>query len=346
MKIALLNPEKLTALRERKNWTQQNLAEESGCSKEQISRWEHGKSLNLRKTSRDRLSEALGVRWEELTSPLRQRKAEEVDEPAPQQDEPFATQLNIRVSAETKTNLELVSLIYGVSRQEIIELAPLLFLITAQRSLMERQARADEIEQRLQETEETTQALARHLKSALRRRRGTYLEEALQIERDSIEKREVFGHLKFWGEPEDYNQIPDDNLNPYANYLARLADGLSTELVRIDPRSYFTVDYGIGGKFLRELVGIRGESKRENEIVRMLANGRIDLREALAQKRQLEERAYEDWLSAKLDKILAKDSEDIRKAFDEADELDETPIPSMNQPDEEKIADSLPQLEI
>jgi len=46
--------------------------------------------------------------------------------------------INYRVSGETRTALDLVSHHYGVRQAEIIELAPLLFLITAQQSLLQR----------------------------------------------------------------------------------------------------------------------------------------------------------------------------------------------------------------
>ena len=64
-----INPDALKKARKKLGLTQDQLAQKSGCSKEQISRWERGKSLEIRASSRDRLTRALSVGWDELARP-------------------------------------------------------------------------------------------------------------------------------------------------------------------------------------------------------------------------------------------------------------------------------------
>ena len=125
-----LNPEALKAQRERHGWAQKDLAQKSNCSTTQISRWECGKHLNINKNSRDRLTGALGISWEVLTRTPDDSNGDSLL---------YQTaKLNTRVRQDTRTNLELVSRIYGVHWATIIELAPLLFIIAAQNSLNDR----------------------------------------------------------------------------------------------------------------------------------------------------------------------------------------------------------------
>ena len=69
----LLCPEALKAARKRANgkrgFTQAQLAEEIGCSKDTVSRWERGETSRVRAHLREPLCEVLGVDWDTLTTP-------------------------------------------------------------------------------------------------------------------------------------------------------------------------------------------------------------------------------------------------------------------------------------
>jgi transcriptional regulator with XRE-family HTH domain len=204
-----LNPKTLNELRKRKRWSQEQLARESKISKSQISRWERGQKLDhIRKLSRDRLSEALGVKWETLTKP-------------PEQDPPGTfrcAELKLTVHQSTLTALELVRRIYRVRREDIVDLAPLLFLLTAQASLQRRKRALDDavsgVERALRDASERLPYLSHAF--------GWSDPEEISDEEDSIMKRRVF----------DIFEDADGELySPYADYLLGLLNDLPEGLI-------------------------------------------------------------------------------------------------------------------
>jgi transcriptional regulator with XRE-family HTH domain len=63
-----LNPDTLKVLRDLRGWSQDRLAKESKISKSQISRWERGQqTAKIHQNTRERLCQALGVKWDKLT---------------------------------------------------------------------------------------------------------------------------------------------------------------------------------------------------------------------------------------------------------------------------------------
>lgn len=285
-----IHPEALKTLRMKRGWSQSQLAKKSRCSIEQISRWERGKSLNMHTSSRERLTKAFGVSWEELTCPPTGSTDDFESKLFP------TIQLNVRVRPEARTALILASLRYNVRPADIIELAPLLFIITAEKSLAVRQAEIDAIDEQWERSVEESKKAAPHLAPAF------YIpndaDDAIISEQESIKQREVFGQRE---------SFDVDDCDPYVTHLKHLLKDLPEGLIEdLSPRYSRGPEYRIAEDALREITGISGEAKDEQEFLHLISEGSIDLRELLSKKQKLSEKDYFEWLSAQSEKAKAE----------------------------------------
>ncbi len=289
----VLNPEALRKYRKEKGYlTQRQLAEKIGCRPDQVNRWETGRSKKPRSHLRQKLTEALGVSWDALTH---------APEPS-EKKELFPTiQLNVRVHPKTRTELELVSQVFGVRRAAIVEIAPLLFSITAYKSLADRKKKIAYVEDQLEQASEKSRGAAPHLAPAFFTR---YVAgEAIDIERESIKKRELFGPWDCY----DGEDIAGNN--PYANYIESMLDDLPDGLVNKD--AFYSPDddvpkVSISTGILRQVVGLSGDTKKNEEIISCIAEGDIDIQEVLDKKDNLPEPDYLEWLSEKTEEVKAE----------------------------------------
>lgn len=303
----ILHPEALKAARIKKGWTQKQLSEKSRCSAEQISRWERGKSKSVRLNSRDKLIKALGVSWEELTRV-----------PAATGDEEFklfpTIQLNIRVHPRMRTALILASHRYHVRPADIIELAPLLFLITAEKSLTARQDNVSDFLEQFEQALDNGRKTMSHIAPAFQYRQD--LEEALSREQQSINRREVFSKVDL----SDLGLYAGNDLeepDPYVSYLEHLIEDLPDGLVEdISPSFSRAPDYRIAGKTLKEVTGIAGGTDNERELLKLITNGDINLSELIKEKQKLSKDEYEDWLAEKYTEAKAKEKAALDELFE------------------------------
>jgi transcriptional regulator with XRE-family HTH domain len=134
----------LKILREQRGLTQSELGGKAGISKDSISRLERGKQTGNAQRTRKALGGALGVAPEVLTG--------EADIPAPE-DAPSNSrsdgrrhQLNIRVDGAVRNAFTLAFIRYRIPLARIVELAPFLFVVAAERSLKRRRAKLAELE--------------------------------------------------------------------------------------------------------------------------------------------------------------------------------------------------------
>jgi Flp pilus assembly protein TadB len=136
-------------------------------------------SLKVRSRLREGLCETLHVRWDDLC-----RSPGDTSRPE--------AQLNLRIGRAARTALDLVCIRYGINRSTVINVAPLLFLIMAERSLIERSRRLEELEERTAEAQDVIDNGLSHLGLAVR---VTHKEETnpLEQERASIAARDVYG---------------------------------------------------------------------------------------------------------------------------------------------------------
>ncbi len=136
----------------------------------------------------------------------------------------FRSQLNVRISHETRNALALVSKRYGVKALDILELAPLMFHLVAAETLKERSARLNELDLARNQISD----LGRHFPHVSERMVNDWNgEEIEERERRSIAACDVRGDLLDTGDdfvdtrPMDYD---DGAANPFVSQVrARLA---------------------------------------------------------------------------------------------------------------------------
>lgn len=284
-----IHPETLRKLRQQRKLSQHDLAERSSCSVAQISRWERGKSSNAHRSSMLRLAKALGVKEDVLIQP----PASDAKDSADAFYDSDGVQLNVRVRRDTRTAMEVVGGLFGVTWSEIIELAPLVFLATAKGSLEERKAAVESIEQERDRVLADIVRAAPHLAPDFHVE--TYLAEAaIAVEKKSIESRDVFGpDLSF----REYDVEEDPEEAPYVIFLRKLLGDWNEKIFVIHPGGYgYAPSYSVTEEFLKETYGVTGDSEVNKRILHYLVCGEIDLRSLRAKKDALSESEFSTWL--------------------------------------------------
>lgn len=212
--IQSINPKRLRDLRERKKLSRRKLADRSGVSERQIVRIEASDTdMTVRPNTIMKLAAALGVNAEML-----------VDDPTDLDPEPVPTsqdvQLSIKISSQVRLAYDLVKHRYGTSQKDIINLAPLLFVLLAEGSLAWRR-------QWLEEAKETLG----HLKQLTGEREGfnpeeldLEWEESFEAEQESIGKNELLGDEILSGK--GYWDPWDGVESPFLDYVTKLSKEL------------------------------------------------------------------------------------------------------------------------
>ena len=280
-----LNPAALKAARKRANgkrgFTQEQLAERVGCGKDTVSRWERGESRRVRAHLREPLCKALGVEWEALITPPG----------PPETPRPFSlTRMQRWVSRHVPPALLLVANRYGIRPSDVLDIAPLLFLIVAERSLLERRRRLDEIYAMQEEADRRITERSAHLGGVIVARRDI-AEEKLEQEEKSLRGRDIFGHLI------EYEFRGDDDEGPFVHFVRGLAEGLPRDAV-ISIESYggdTIINYRVADDTLRELTGV-AEDEGGVGILDYIRSGQIDLGECLSERRKRDDAGYRQWL--------------------------------------------------
>ena len=154
-----IGAQNLKALRTSKGWSRNQLADRSGVSERQLARIESTGGA-VRMTTRKKIAEALGVDREKLSGansvPRNPEKLEDVG-------------LRVRVSPQLQLAYDLVSFRYGPTRREIVELAPLLFVLLAEGSLAWRLERAEKVDALIGRLQDLGKHTALYCASFLRR---------------------------------------------------------------------------------------------------------------------------------------------------------------------------------
>jgi len=295
-----LNPKKLRYIREKeKKWTQGELAAATNgkISKSQISRWERGQVAGIRDNSKRVLCDALGVKWEELTRSVECKPKEDTAAPA---------ELKVSVRPSTLTALELVRLIYRIPREDIVDLAPLLFLLTAQSSLHRRSEALDAAVSGVDEAIKDAIDSVPHLRHAFSWPDVTDIAE----EEAAIEKRDVFFA---------YEDTDGQRHSPYVDYLSDLLDKLPEGLIsevpgkmidRIWPgyigAPYYRVSLDLLKKVLRKVLPNMDAKKDSLQLfesfVDLISEGKPDLRTLLEKHKRMSEDAFAEWIKPTVEK--------------------------------------------
>lgn len=142
----------LKALREQRQLSQSELANAAKMSKDSISRLERGKQTGKANRTRETLAKALGVAPEVLTGEALMPGHGE--RPGDSSLGGRRHQLNIRVDGAVRNAFSLAALRYQIPIARIVELAPFLFVLAAERSLERRRSRLTVLEQSLDRAED------------------------------------------------------------------------------------------------------------------------------------------------------------------------------------------------
>lgn len=209
-----INHAVLKALREEKGWSQEFLARKCAVTKDTISRQERGATGGIRGTLLDSLSKALGVDADILTG-----RKPRIPQASSETMQVGTHQLNVRVSAHNRNAMALVALRYGVQLSDIVEIAPFLFYLAAERSLGQRQQNISDVLE-AQDRLEAMAARLPHLPA------GSFFADGdvFRYEQKSIERRDLFGRIvdeaPIHAGGLDYEEGDD---NPFARFLMQEA---------------------------------------------------------------------------------------------------------------------------
>ena len=220
-----INPQSLRALREAKRLSRRQLAAKSRVSERQLARLESSRKA-VRSTTFKRITEALGTDSKKLSgaSPLQ-------PVPAPPED----VHVGLRVSPQLLLAYDLVGARYGPTRAQVIELAPLLFVLLAEGSLAWRKKRVDEVDEIVDRLETLGKDTQVTFGLGL-----AYMRDANEYEKGSIVNADILGD-------EVRNEDFGDSYTavPLADYLRKQAEDMEIEGI-IDFPSYSFEAVGIG----------------------------------------------------------------------------------------------------
>lgn len=295
-----IHPEALKAARNRQGMTQKQLADAIGCRMDTVSRWERGTSRRVRSHLRQPLCKVLRVRWETLTEP-----------PNPELVPGDTAPIKATIGADERNSLYLVAERYCIRPDDVLALAPLLFFIVAERSLIERQRRLEGIRATLDGAKEQVRRSACYLGDIVDACHSS-AEKLLLLEKESIEKRDVFGQLLengWWDGPfvdfvQDFTEdFPKDEEQLIGSYGAGMLP-------------WYRMPY----EAFRECTGLAEDDEQGERLIDRLLYGDIDLAECLRVKRNQDEDGYRRWLSDALAQIEEEEKEQAHRIEQAAQE--------------------------
>ena len=218
-----IDPKRLLKLRRARRFSRAQLAEKSNVSERQIRRLEATQSENhngrVRETTLKRLAKALRVEPGVLTgeSPL-----PDSGRAATTPDAIMRTQIGAQIAPKARLAYDLARHRYGVSVTEIINMAPLFFVLLAEDSLAWRREKLEEAGEAIRRLEQIDDEAWGPLFSIAI---AAILAQAPDSwEEESIDKADIFGEQPF----SNTAMIPDalSEGNPFSSYLRKLANTL------------------------------------------------------------------------------------------------------------------------
>ncbi len=294
-----INPDSLKFFRKRRGISQQQLADAIKCTKDTVSRWERGKIQHVRSHLRKPLCNTLGIKWEQLTKGVGDTGDTRDIRLAQFADYMWGGIVKVPMRQNTLNSLRLVAARFNVGLDVVMGLAPLLFLIAAERSLLERNRRLEEMYAALNEAEKKLSDNSAHLGGVVCLRHDL-VETCLDEESKSLEKRDIFGYTL-----EYENQDLCDE-GPFVHFVRGLAKGLPEGAVtNVESASFHDdiIDSRIAEDTLRECTGISGDEESDEKLLDYIYRGNIDFARCLRMKRDKEEEDYRQWLSEELARI-------------------------------------------
>jgi transcriptional regulator with XRE-family HTH domain len=181
----------LRRLRDQHRLSQTELATKAGISKDSLSRIERGLQLGTRRLTQEKLAKALRVTPEQLTGETSADKDTGLLPPR------YA--LGFRIDGSIDNAFELVAERYRLPVERIVELAPFLFVLAAERSLERRLQRLATLKDTLDQADAMAEFIL-HLPRTIALDNDT--RDAISAEEASIAHRDILAaDLVFrWGE--------------------------------------------------------------------------------------------------------------------------------------------------
>ena len=238
-----IDPNRLHSLRKAKNLSRARLALMSNVSERTIQRLENPKhgSTTPHEVTTDRLARALKVEPHALSAPLLSRESAQV--PA---EDSERVQIGALVSPKARLAYDLAKRRYGVSASEIINMAPLFFVILAEGSLARRRQKLGEAYDAL----DRLAGLSRETGNRIFNHAAIVGEDAYDMEARSIDKADLFGDLLLFPDVRGslpYEPFDPDTDNPFVSFLRTLTNDLERPGVVEVERNDLT--YGSPAKF-------------------------------------------------------------------------------------------------
>ena len=207
-----IDSKRLRTLRERKRFTRPQLAERSGITERTIQRLENEPHLSQksREDTLNRLAKALSIKPGVLTGELSLPESNDMPANNPER---------VRLA------YDLIKRRYGVSKTEIINMAPLFFALLAEGSLARRREKLEEAEEAIKRLNQIETV---HRMFAVV---ADYGDEAYGKEEYSIARADIFGDYLSKDSGGTIDVLVDepfdpDEDNPFAHYLQQLANEL------------------------------------------------------------------------------------------------------------------------
>ena len=228
-----IQPDRLRQLRAGKNLSRAALATKAGIAVRTIQRLENDSEPDRchRELTVTRLAKALGVDPRVLTGdgPL-------PESAAPRPDDRYSVRVSARISPKARLAYELVRRRYGVLPAEILNAAPLFFVLLAEGSLACRRRNAQEAERATGTLDKVSDRL--NYRSLLVG--ASQADNALLVEHRSIERADIFGKMLADGDREEgWEFLKESDDNPFVIYLRDLADEIG------EPDIVDVIDVGV-----------------------------------------------------------------------------------------------------
>ena len=218
-----IDPERLRRLRKGQKLSRAKLSEQAKVSVRTIQRLESDSeaSETPREHTLERLAGALRVEEGVLTGEL----------PFPELDEPATlepVQISAKIDPMARLAYDLIKRRYGVSATEIIDVAPLFFVLLAEGSLAQRRERMKEAYDHLERIRQSTDGAYHCLNMTDTQGIIDSIEDSIDLEEASIGKTDLFGEGLLPDSKNPWIADPFDpyDTNPFADYLRGLADAL------------------------------------------------------------------------------------------------------------------------
>lgn len=220
-----IKPKVLIALRKQKHLSRNNLAERSNVSSRQISRYEKSadSSVKIREHTMIQLAKALKVDQRVLTGEIPLPKNQKKD------NETKRVTSTTSMTNSTRLNYALIKRRYGINPTTIINIAPLFFIILAEKSLTWRRKKLAKFYDAAKQIHNLSKGsdYFSFVNSIYRAEDGAMFEEK------SIDNLDLFGK-NISDDTFDLGYDPDVS-NPFADYLTKLVDEVGKpELIKTD----------------------------------------------------------------------------------------------------------------